>query len=111
MKTKVCYFCNSTLNGDGYCRACKDKYNLDYVYTRYFDRKNNDDYKLYYSGIGLYINEIYYHVELKFIDWDTYTPINETNIYVNHKLILTLPGYPFTPANVKDKLKKYLLFS
>jgi hypothetical protein len=110
MKTNTCYFCNPTLKECSPCQACQDKYNLDYVYTRYIDTEHNGDLKLYFSEIGLNINGIYYYVRLRFLDY-TYAPINETRIYVNHKLILTLPGYPFTPANIKDKLKLYLLFS
>jgi hypothetical protein len=111
MKTLTCYFCNSIINNPNYCNTCKDKYDLEYVYTGYIDDKNNGDLKLYYSEIEVYINKIIYGIELKFIDWDTYAPVNDTKIYRNRELILTLPGCPFTPANIKDKLKSYILFS
>jgi hypothetical protein len=109
MKTKTCYFCSSILNR-GDCQSCKDKYNLEYVYTSYFDRENNGDIKLNCSGIGLNINGINYYVVLRFWEYFTKAPMNETKIYGGGKYILTLPGYPFTPANVKEKLKTYLMF-
>jgi hypothetical protein len=111
MKTETCYFCNSIINIDGYCRACKDKYNLDYVFTGYFDKENNGDLKPSSSQIGLYINDIYYYVVLRFLNYHTYVPFNETNIYRGGKPVLKLSGYPFTPANIKNKLKTYLVFS
>jgi hypothetical protein len=115
MKTQTCYFCNSTLDEISTCKACKDKYGLDYVYTGYIDvnhnGNHNDDLKLLSSTIGLYINQIYYNVIFKFLNYNTLTSINETIIYGDGKLILTLPGYPFAPANLKTKLKLYVLLS
>jgi hypothetical protein len=123
MKIKTCYFCNSALNGYWHCQACEATYDLEYVYNNYVD-----DSRLCYSSIfkvnyklllviGVNINEIHYRVILRFLDWDTYAPVNETEIYdktiiyVDNNPILTLQGYPLTPANIKDKLKTYLLFS
>jgi hypothetical protein len=98
MNTKACYFCNSTLTDDNfyiYCRACKNKYDLAFVYTEYSVAYNNGDLKLYGSAIGIYINDIYYYVVLGFMNWRSQlcATANETEIYV------------------KDKLKKYLVFS
>jgi hypothetical protein len=111
MKTLTCYFCNSIINNPNYCNTCKDKYDLEYVYTGYIDFKNNGDLKLGFSEIGVCINEIHYRVVLRFLDYSTDTSINETKIYAGNTHILMLPGYPFTPANIKDKLKLYVLLS
>jgi hypothetical protein len=110
MIANICYFCNSIINESDSCQVCEYKYDLDHVSTHYIGTEHNGDLKLYFSDFGLNINGIYYHVVLNFLDWHTYASMNETEILRNHKLILTLPGYPFTPANVKDKLKTYLTF-
>jgi hypothetical protein len=113
MKTKTCYFCSSALDNIGCCQACKDKYDLNYVYTEYININDNGDLKLYYSRIQVPINEKQYNIVLMFLDLHTHTSINETRIYlfgaVEH--IATLPICSWNLANIKNKLKLYLLFS
>jgi hypothetical protein len=113
MKTETCYFCNSILNNVNCCQTCRDAYGLDYVYTTYISDKNNNDLMTYYSEIGVTINKIQYSIDYQFLDCETFIPINkiETGIYGGSKFILMLPGRPFTPANIKEKLKLYLIFS
>jgi hypothetical protein len=118
MKTQICYFCKSTLGGDNLCQICKDKYGLILVYTEYnitnisyiTDNIIDDNLKLYYSAIILDVNSVRYHIGARHSNYGTSVPVNETAIYRNHNYILTVPGYPFTPANVKEKLKTYLIF-
>jgi hypothetical protein len=108
MNTKVCYFCNSILDIFYHCQICQDKYDINgvvYVYG------SNDDDAHDYIRIAIDINEIHYHVLLIFYDYIAGAPINETRIYGACEYITTLPGHPLTPANIRDKLKTYLIFS
>jgi hypothetical protein len=118
MRDLVCYFCNSTTNLIGYCAACGNKYDLHSVYTDYI-HDGDFNLKLCYAAIQLDINDINYSVVFRFLDEYTSAVVNETAIYQAYTIlfpygkeaIITLPGYPFTLSNVKDKLKTYLVLS
>jgi hypothetical protein len=92
--------------------VCRYKYDLDYVFTGYVTVSYSQDLKAYYAVIGAIINNIQYSIEFFFLDSQG-VPLNtiQTNIYGNNIHILTLPGYSLTPANIKEKLKSYILFS
>jgi hypothetical protein len=110
MNINTCYWCNYPIDILGYCFICKNKHDLKYVYTGYINIKDEGNLK-YCSEIGLIINDIHYNIMLEFCNLYSGASVNETIICEGGRRILTLSGYPLAPANVKEKLKSYLVFS
>jgi hypothetical protein len=95
-----CYFCqkNSYDNiapRDVYtCYDCAEKYDLKYVFTTLPDYAHIYTHNDYHIRLHLKLNLTYI--------------IKKDSI---NGYVLQLSGFPFTPANVKKKLKLYLTFS
>lgn len=105
----ICYFCRAeetALRTDRHgCPHCTYNYpGVGWVLSTY------DDYGIIFAHIYLDATETpghWYHVRLHIRD--NYTIIRDTNDF--NIDLLKLPGFPINPANAKEKVKLYLLFS
>lgn len=116
-----CYFCKQTFLHvevddviNRCCNYCVKDYNLDSVVTSY--EVDYGDKTIFYHRrtdvmVRAHIYYDIYHVRLH-LD-DNHTVIHEvrTPILTRETPLVKLPGFPITPANIKEKLKLYLLFS
>jgi hypothetical protein len=102
MTDHTCYFCQGQISPVDFCWRCSNDNDLSSVFTIYEDG--------YPIVAHIYLKPTprhQWHVCL----WITgnYTEIE--NVGVGSVELLRFAGLPLTPANVKDKLKLYLLFS
>lgn len=90
MKVK-CYYCGYHTDRSGLCPNC-----VCYNYIQYD---------------GIYKTVMFVMFKSTQFTIDSYVIRNITYVHINKKTILTLPGTPLTPKNVKQKLSLYLTFS
>jgi hypothetical protein len=105
---KSCDYCTSTYGLYEVVTGVDAKGNLEYAHIR-LDKPDYD-----YDAHEIPPPEMYEPpVKPQFIiRLNLYS--NDTDIYHYHLspiIVLRLPGYPINPANARDKVKLYLLFS
>lgn len=105
----ICQFCQNDLYDDRndvfieykqyHCFNCENKYSLmEVIFEGYKDNKFK------YCVLSFYNENDFYDVTLFLND-------NVTDVKINFKDAISLPGFPLTPSNIEEKLQLYLLFS
>jgi hypothetical protein len=90
------------------CFSCQNKYQLRRVVTT---SQKTDNEIIQYAHIFYDTPQRTYHIRLHIFDNYTNIAIIKPDGYYSDNSALRLPGYPLTPANVKNKLPIYMLFS